>query len=437
MNPRNAARDRRPALRGALLAVAALAASHAAAPAQGPVAPLAPSAPPAVAPVAPADLAAPATPPPSASLVRMVTPAVAELSPGAPPGVVPAGCSSCGSPGPVEGFSPGIYGYGYKYAPPACDVGCVDGGCGEAGCVAGRPPCEVCEGGCFTRLFCAFHNAICCPDPCYEPRWEAGANAALFVPAVRPGTYMRLRWDYGHNLVDPDRAEYFWGAIGHSGPGHPERKVNYHELSLYAEMGTEKFSFFIDTPYRSLRTLDNGGAGGFGDLSLGTKSVLVDSELFLATFQFKTTIPTGLSGHGIGTGHVSLEPSLLYSVKLYPGTWWQGQLGYWIPVSGTSGFDGGVVVYNNSINHVLCRPLRDTAIIGTIETSGWTFTAGSFTDPLTGAVRPANNTTYFNIGPGLRVSVCDKVDFGFGVQFAVTNPHFAQQLYRTELRWRF
>ena len=29
------------------------------------------------------------------------------------------------------------------------------------------------------------------------------------------------------------------------------------------------------------------------------------------------------------------------------------------------------------------------------------------------------------------------LDFGFGVQFAVTSEHFAQRLYRTEIRWRF
>ena len=87
MDARNAA------LRGAVLAVAVLAASHAAARAQ--------------------DAAGPA---------RVVVPAVAELAPDAPVTVVPAGCANCGSPGGVTGYGPGIWGYGHKYAPPACDV---------------------------------------------------------------------------------------------------------------------------------------------------------------------------------------------------------------------------------------------------------------------------------------------------------------------------
>jgi hypothetical protein len=264
----------------------------------------------------------------------------------------------------------------------------------------------------------------------------AAANAALFVPSVRPATYTRFRWDHGNNLIEPDRAEYFWAQIGGKGPANPERRVNYNELSLYAEMGGPAFSFFINTPYRNQRGDVNLGSGGFGDISLGTKSVFLDSELLLMTFQFSTYIPTGLSGRGLGTGHVSLEPSLLYSVKLYPETYWQGQLGYWIPISGSSGFAGSVVIWNNSLNHVLCRPLRDTALIGTLETSGWTFTSGSFTDA-NGVVRSANDTTYFALGPGLRLAICDKLDIGFGVQFSVTGNHFAQQLYRTEFRWRF
>ncbi len=382
---------------------------------------------------------------PLASTVAPLIPTVAETREGAPNAVIQASCSSCGAlpPGtnvaPFEG--PGVFGYGKRGAPPgcaACSIGCGDAGCGEAGCVAGRQPCETCETDCrLGRIFCAFHNAICCPDPCYEPTWVPAANAAFFVPAARPGTYTRFRYDYGNDVTQPDRSEYFWAAIGGKGPGKPESRVNYNEISMYAEVGTPKFSFFVDTPYINLHGDANGGAGSFGDLSLGTKSVLLDSEMLLTTFQFKTTIPTGVPGKGTGVGHVSLEPSLLWSMKIHPDMYWQSQLAYWIPISATPGFAGGVLEYNNSLNMVLCRPLRDTALIGTIETSGWTFTAGSFTDPTTGAKLRGNQATYFNIGPGLRLAVCDNFDVGFGVQFAATSDHFAQQLYRTEFRWRF
>lgn len=358
-------------------------------------------------------------------------------------GVVQAsglGCSSCGTSSMPGG--PGIYGWGKHHSPAGCDLGgCGSEGCGENGCVPGRLPCDTCEGhGHVGRLFCAFHNALCCPDPCYEPRWACGANAALFVDPARPVTQTRLRWDAGRNLIDPDRSEFFWAAIGGKGPARRETGVDYDELSLYQEIATDRFSFYIAMPYRSLEGDVNGGAGGFGDMYLGTKTMILDSEVLQFTFQFQTQIPMGVTGRGLGVGHVSLTPSLLTAVKLYPDTYLQSQLGYWIPISPSnsngSSFAGGVFQFNQSINHVICRPLRDTALVASIESTGYTFTSGRFTDVALGA-QPASETTYFTVGPGFRLCVCDKVDVGFGVQFAVTRNHFADQLYRTELRWRF
>jgi hypothetical protein len=108
----------------------------------------------------------------------------------------------------------------------------------------------------------------------------------------------------------------------------------------------------------------------------------------------------------------------------------------WIPIGGSPGFQGGVVHYHLSFNHVIARPIEDTQIVGMIEASGYTFQSGSYTDPLFGVV-PANNSTYVSVGPGFRCIMCDKVDLGFGVQFSITDKHFADTLYRTELRWRF
>jgi hypothetical protein len=355
------------------------------------------------------------------------------------PAVVPAsGCSSCGSASGMPG-GPGIWGYGNHPAEGCAYGGCGSEGCGENGCVPGRGPCTTCgEGQCqAVRMFCATHNALCCPDPCYEPHWVCAANAALFVDPARPVTQTRLRWDYGNNLTQPDRAEYFWGAIGQKGPARPETSVNYHELRFYQEFAADRFSFFIDMPYRNLNGAVNGGSGGFGDLNLGTKSLILDSELVQFSFQLITAIPTGAARSGTGVGHVSMDPSLLMAVKLYPDSYWQSQLGYWIPISGTPGFAGTVLHYQNSINHVVCRPLADTAFVASIEAVGYTFSSGSFTSPFNGAAVRGNNQTYFSVGPGFRFCVCDKVDFGFGVQFAVTSNHFADQLYRTELRWRF
>src|SRR5262245_16656126 len=202
MNPRNATgAGRTTAARAVMLALLVLSSVPAAAAGQEPVAPTAPPAP--IVPAPPPAAIVPAAPPAaivpaaatSAAPARVV-PAVVEVREGAPSGVTPASCTSCGTPGGGPAYGPGVFGWGHKYGPLPCDVGCGEEGCGEAGCHAGYPPCDACEGQSrLTRLLCAFHNAICCPDPCYEPGWVAAANAALFTPAVRPATYTRLRWD--------------------------------------------------------------------------------------------------------------------------------------------------------------------------------------------------------------------------------------------------
>src|SRR5262249_56151723 len=71
------------------------------------------------------------------------------------------------------------------------------------------------------RMLCGFSRCICCPDPCYEPRWVPLANAALFVDPVRPATQIRLRGDFGWDMRFPDKAEWFWAQEKGKGPNFP------------------------------------------------------------------------------------------------------------------------------------------------------------------------------------------------------------------------
>ena len=191
------------------------------------------------------------------------------------------------------------------------------------------------------------------------------------LPSARPATYTRLRWDAGRNLTQPDRAEYFWAAIGGPGPANPETRVNYNELSLYAEMGGGRFSFYINTPYRNQEGDVNGGSGGFGDLTLGTKTHAHRQRI--ACRSRSRSAPRSRSAspaRGSASGTSAWSRRCSGRSSSIPETYWQGQLGYWIPISGTPGFAGSVLFCNNTLNHVICRPMRDTALIGTIETSG-------------------------------------------------------------------
>lgn len=338
-------------------------------------------------------------------------------------GLVQAQCASCGT-GPVR-----------ELAPPSCDS------CG-GNCVAGGH-CQRCEAETgFGRLYCHLYNAFQCADPCYEPSWVAGANAALFVDTARPATMMTFRWDRGGGMVLPDRSEYFWARIGGKKSPPNVTSVDFNELSIVAEAGSGRFSFFTVTPYRSWSADPASSGAGFVDITLGTKTLMIDTEYAQLTLQTRTTIPSGSAGKGLSAGHVSLEPSLILAAKLTPDTYFQGQIAEWIPIGGDAAGAGAVFNYRASLNHVIARMFVDSEFIATLEMNGYCFQDGTYTPPGAETAAPfpevrSAGGNYLSFGPGFRWVMSQKCDFGVGVQFAVTEQHFANQLYRFEFRLRF
>jgi hypothetical protein len=372
--------------------------------------------------------------------------------------VVQAGCASC---------SNGLFGGPTATTGNACAGGCCGcaGGCGPCGigqCVPGRLHCcSLCDDSTVLgRIFCGLYCCICCPDPCYDPCWNPVANAAFFADPVRPVTMTRIRWDSVLNYTLPDRSEFLMAELGvvtggkGPKPGTPAAPITrpgpqgttglvvtslkYNDFTFYQEAAVGNASFFVEMPYRSLDPAEPyNHAANFGDINLGTKALFFDCELLQLAFQFRTYLPTGNFLHGIGTGHVSLEPSLLGALKLTPNTYLQGQLAEWIPIGGDQGYQGAILHYQLSANQVLWRILPDVPLIGTLEFGGYSFQAGQYTDPVFGAWQKSSGDTYLSLGPGLRMVVCNKIDFGIGAAFAVGDHHGPGQWYRTEFRWRF
>lgn len=373
-----------------------------------------------------------------------------------------AGCPTCGG----SGLAPVTEGVGV--------AGCST--CGGSGCVPGRKACAPWTYDTFCgRFFGNLYECLCCPDPCYEPSWVPAANAAFFVDYARPRTVMRFRWDRGWDMQFPDRNEYFWarqqltGPVfprapkgpkfgpGGTGPGVPggARKIQkalggalrypgvpslgFNELYFYQEAATPRASFFTEISYRNVSPAFNEFHSGFSNTNLGTKALLLDCELMQLTFQFKTYIPIGSAGKGLSNGHVSLEPSLLAAVRLAPETYFQGQLSEWIPLGGDPSYAGALLHYHFSFNQVLLKLSANSPLIGTVEFNGWTFQDGAYTNPFATVPQFVHSagTTYFSIGPGLRASICDAVDFGAAVAFPVTNNYWASPWLRVELRILF
>jgi hypothetical protein len=354
-----------------------------------------------------------------------------------------------------------------KPAAPAPAVGPVQIGSrvippGEIGPLTGLPVaggCSTCGGtgsGCnqctpfprtgfASRLVGAVYDVLCCTDPCYQPKWEPLADAAFFTDSFRPVSHTRLRWEYGHYAQFMDRAEYFWARSDGNGKGpRPVAAVgiprtDYHEISQYTETAAGPgFSAFVSTPYRSVNPTfsDPPSAAGFGDITVGTKSVFFDTELLVLGFQFKTTLPVGQPRKGLGIGHVSLEPSLLLGLRTSPHSFIQGQVAEWIPIAGDPTYAGAVLHYHLAFNRTLWQPIPEVQLVGTMEFHGWSFQDGGFTDP-DGGFRRASGTNLLQLGPGLRLFFCDKYDFGVGTNFGVTGKNNVGDTYRFEMRVRY
>jgi hypothetical protein len=313
--------------------------------------------------------------------------------------------------------------------------------CGCATCLPGQfhhcPPCFASTR--IGRFLWAIHREACCADPCYDPHWWALADTAFFTGAARPVSQQRFRWDAGYDLIFPDRAEYFWARSGGGGlgPAATPNAIRYHELSMYTEIAAGKFSMFTDLPYRSEYPDNSGHTAGFSDMTVGTKSMLHDSELMQVTFQMTTYIPIGVAGRGLGTGHVSLEPSLIFGLNVSRFGYLQAQVAEWIPLGGNPDYAGALLRFHTSYNHSLAGSPDAIHLLGNFELNGWGFQDGAYTSPTLGPNQPANDYVYLSAGPGLRLVVCDAIDFGAGSAFALTSDHWAERLIRTELRIRY
>ncbi len=310
-----------------------------------------------------------------------------------------------------------------------CGCGCNSGSC-----------CDDCNStGRLGRFGRAIYRGLCCPDPCYKPVWTPLADAAFFTTAVRPVNQQRFRWDYAEDLMRPDRAEYFWARTTDSGKGPRPTPfaIDYDELSHYVEVAHGSFGASFEYRYRSLDA-DGAHAAGFGDLTIGTKTLLFDTSLVQFAFQFLTHVPAGVANEGLGVGHVSLEPGAVLGFNLTPNSYLQAEFNEWIPLGGDADYAGAVFRYNVAYNHVVARLMPGVPIIGVVEMNGWRFQDGAYTDvTVVPQFQPASGESYLHGAAGVRMFLCDRADMGVSYSTPVTSNGWAETWIRSELRVRY
>ncbi len=256
-----------------------------------------------------------------------------------------------------------------------------------------------------------------------------GSSASLAAPggyldSAIPQTHFRFRYDTETGTNRFDRAEFMYGTW-REGAFHPHAFVNNgnvrgiffdpkvrgsqiisdavsaNTLTASLEVAVnQRFSGFADVPYkfvhfgqdiedtpesaaerRQFPETDevrnpNFNPTGFGDISAGFKYALIaEPDCRFVTFQLRAYFPTGDNDQGIGTGHYSIEPSLLIFQRLSERLVAQGEFRYWVPIGGGPAA-GDVIRYGVGLGYdVIQRPcLRVTPVA---ELVGWTALGGT------------------------------------------------------------
>jgi hypothetical protein len=262
-----------------------------------------------------------------------------------------------------------------------------------------------------------------------------------YIDNAIPGNQFRLRFDASYGDNRPNRAEFFYARPAPRGPGlpDPEFRVDFQDLSAYLEAAaTDRLSGFVEVPWRFLNPEVNRNHNGLGDMNAGFKYAFIRDPGLVATFQFRTWIPTGDPHLGLGNDHVSLEPALLVWKPITERFGLEGELRYWAPVGGTE-FAGDIVRYGVGLHYDLPR-VGNVQLSPTLTFVGWTVLSGKESVPLSSrvvVVDDAAGETIVNVKVGVRALSERFGDVFVGYGRALTGDRWYENTLRVEWRIRF
>lgn len=218
-----------------------------------------------------------------------------------------------------------------------------------------------------------------------------GSSLAFSDSGVAPGyidsakiqSRVRIRYDNLQGLLQGqrERAGYLYPAplssngtyFGARGPDYFQvpADLDVEEMSLYMEMAfRERFSVFLDVPFRWLTLPDNAIAGGGGDLrgvtdiKAGFRWGLIDCPDEHLTVQVRTSLPTGDPRQILGTGNTSIDVSLLYDQSIGDKTRFYAELNDWQTLDAAQFVLGGAPAQDPNLLNQDANVLRFGAGIG-------------------------------------------------------------------------
>lgn len=278
-------------------------------------------------------------------------------------------------------------------------------------------------------------------DPFAEPGLgtERAGVAPFELDVTQPFNQCRLRFDAAYDVEFPDRSEYFWAkTAGGRGPLLPEESVDYQDVRFLMEVGGDKFSTATDIGIRSVDPINNPNHTGLADMSIAPKTVIIDGDQWQISTIFRTYINTGSPSMGLGTGHVSLEPGVLFRHRYNDWNYFHGELKYWFPLGSDPIHSGQVLRWGLGWSRVGWET-DDFSVIPTFELVHWTALNGQKTNP-NGFPLPVDGDSILVFFPGLRMSYDSGGDLGlceFGISggIATTGQRWYSGLLRFDVRW--
>jgi hypothetical protein len=281
---------------------------------------------------------------------------------------------------------------------------------------------------------------------------DAGIGQERVVWAIseiepsQPLNNFRIRVDSAYRLERPDRAEYFWSKPGlPKGPPLAESLVDYQELRFLLEAGGPSFSVLTELPLRIVDPVINNNTAGLGDVNVATKVVMLNGSRWQISQVTRTYMNTSVSRRGLGAGHFSLEPGLLFRFKYDERTYVHHEIKFWFPLDGDPDHSGEVLRLGIGVSRVL-HETDAFAVIPTLEFVGWSVLDGLETPPPIGPIVlppvEIDPEGIFNIHPGVRF-VADTggdlglFELGISGSFSASRNRWYEGLLRVDLRWSY
>jgi len=292
------------------------------------------------------------------------------------------------------------------------------------------------------------------PKPMNPP--EIDPSMVGYIDDASIGNQVRVRFDAGFDTPRPDRAEYFYQ--GSPAPNPPtsatQRTLNFQELYLSGEYAPfKRLSAFAMLPFRWIQpifivapgtTPGLSDEGGISDLQAGLKFAVLSTERSLVTLQLRSYFPTGDGPHGLGTGHYSIEPLVLFYQKLNDRTALEGEAGDTHPIGGTMymnppspprQWSADVAMYGLGASYRLIQ--RDSySFAPVLELVAWHVYGGLQTGSNNQA-QSAAGINVFNAKLGGRISFTNGSSIYAGYGRGITSDIWYRNLFRIEYRKSF